>query len=73
MILYVYQMSETTLITHDGHVQLGIYNMTIEEFLSKAEIDYIQTHWVPDIFTQRYKRANYQKLLQKASIGSKDE
>lgn len=73
MTLYVYQMSETTLITHDGHIQLGMYNMTMEQFLSKTEINYIETYWVPDIFTQRYKRANYQKLLQSASIGTKIE
>lgn len=73
MKLYVHKLNENTLVTHDGHVQLGIYNMTIEQFMNKSEIDYIETNWVPDIFANRYKRVNYQKLLQKASIGTKTE
>lgn len=70
---YVYQMNDTTLITHDGYVQLGMFNMRLEEFLSKVQVEYTETYWVPDTFSKRYKRANYQKHLQSASIGTKTE
>lgn len=73
MTLYVYQLNETTLITHDGYIQLGIHNISLKEFLLKAQVEYIQTYWVPDVFSKRYKRAIYQKHLQSASIGTKEQ
>ena len=73
MTLYIYELNENTLITHDGYMQLGIHNMKLEEFLNKAQVEYTQTYWVPDVFTKRYKRAKYQKHLQAASIGTKNE
>lgn len=69
---YVYVLNEHTLITHDGHIQLGIYHMTLEEFMSKVLVEYTETYWMPDTFSNRYKRANYQKLLTKVSTGTKD-
>ncbi|AIX21573.1 hypothetical protein Syn7803C10_244 [Synechococcus phage ACG-2014f] len=59
--LYVFQ-SEERLITHDGHVQLGCHNMTMEEFMSfdRENIRYIETYWLPDVFGNRYKRSNFQ-------------
>lgn len=72
MSLYVHQLNETTLITHDGYVQLGIYQMSLEKFFSMVKVEYIETYWVPDVFTKRYKRVNYQKHLDCASIGTKD-
>lgn len=46
--LYVFQ-SEDRLITHDGHVQLGCHNMTMEKFMSfeRENIQYIETYWMP--------------------------
>ena len=73
MSLYVYELNETTLITHDGYTQLGIHHTTLEDFLSKTEVEYTETYWVPDVFTKRYKRTNYQKHMQAASIGTKAE
>ena len=73
MSLYVYKLNENTLITHDGYNQLGICNSTLEDFLDKAQIEYIETYWLPDTFSTRYKRANYQKHMQSASIGTKTE
>ena len=73
MTLYVYQLNENTLITHDGYTQLGICNSTLEDFLDKAQTEYTQTYWLPDVFVNRYKRANYQKHIQSASIGTKTE
>ena len=73
MTLYVVKLNEDMLITHDGEVQLGIYRMTIENFMSMTKENYIETYWVPDVFFHRYKRNNYQKHLKKASIGTKDK
>ena len=59
--LYVFQ-SDDRLITHDGHVQLGCHNMTMEEFMSfdRENIRYIETYWLPDVFGNRYQRSNFQ-------------
>ncbi len=59
--LYVFQ-SEDRLITHDGHVQLGCHNMTMEKFMSfeRENIQYIETYWMPDVFGKRYQRSNFQ-------------
>ena len=73
MTLYVVKLDEDTLLTHDGEVQLGIYHTTIENFMSMVKEKYIETYWMPDVFSHRYKRNNYQKHMKKASIGTKDE
>lgn len=73
MTFYYYVLDENTFITHDGYMQLGFHRMSLNEFLDKTDVKYIETHWVPDVFTKRYKRANYQKHLQSASIGTKTE
>lgn len=73
MTLYFHQLDEDTILTHDGHCQLGIYhNMTKEKFLSMVKVEYIEVHWTPDVFANRYKRINYQRHLNSASIGTKD-
>jgi hypothetical protein len=73
MTLYVVKLDEDTLLTHDGEAQLGIYHITLENFMSMSKKDYIETYWIPDVFSNRYKRNNYQKHLKRASIGTKDE
>ncbi len=73
MCLYVVKVNENTLITHDGEVQLGLYNTTLENFMSMTKEEYTETYWMPDTFSQRYKRNNYQKHLRRVTIGSKDE
>lgn len=73
MTLYVVEVKENTLITHDGEVQLGIFFMSIRKFLESVGKDYTETYWIPDTFSHRYKRNNYQKHLNKASIGTKDD
>lgn len=73
MTLYVTKIDDNTLITHDGYVQLGCFKMKLEDFLQKVKVEYIETHWIPDSFAKRYKRANYQKHLNYASIGTKDK
>jgi len=71
MTYYVHQLNENTLITHDGHVQMGLYHMSLEDFHRLSRIDYIEVHWIPDTFKNRYKRVNYQRHLNCASIGTK--
>lgn len=73
MTLYYFILDKDTFITHDGHVQLGFNRMPLNEFLDKVEVEYVETHWLPDVFSNRYKRSNYQKHLKSASIGTKDE
>lgn len=73
MILYFHQLNEDTIITHDGHCQLGIYKMSKETFLQKVKVKYIEVNWIPEVFAKRYKRANYQKLLKQVSTGTKND
>jgi hypothetical protein len=73
MTLYVVEIEKNKLITHDGEVQIGVYHMSLKDFLEKTKVDYIETYWIPDIFSQRYKRINYQHHLKSASIGTKDD
>ena len=73
MTLYVVEISKDTLITHDGEVQLGFFSMSMDEFLKKVKVDCVETYWLPDIFSNRYKRLNYQKHLNSASIGTKND
>ena len=59
-ILYVYRVGDRC-ITHDGHIQLGYMPHTLERhILLNPEIEWVETYWCPDIFSNRYKRANYQ-------------
>jgi hypothetical protein len=75
-MLYVYQLNENTIITHDGYIQTGVYkNYTVEQFLklaNKKETLYAESYWIPDIFIHRYPRANYQTHLKYATVGSTD-
>jgi hypothetical protein len=73
MTLYVTKIDENTLITHDGNVQTGYFKMRLEDFLEQVKVEYIETYWIPDCFLNRYKRANYQKHLNYASIDTKDK
>ncbi len=69
--LYVVQ-EDGYLITHDGHVQLGCHKISMEEFLSmdRGHIRYVEVHWMPDPFSKRYQRANFQS--HKKASGEKD-
>lgn len=71
MSLFVVKLEDNKLLTHDGDTQLGIFHMSLEEFLSKAQADFQETYWIPDPVKSRYKRVNYQKHLKVASIGTK--
>jgi hypothetical protein len=59
-MLYYYVQDENTIITHDGNSQLGVFNNV--DLLKNNEL-YIEVHWVPDIYINRYKRINFQRHL----------
>lgn len=69
--LFVVKLEENKLLTHDGDTQLGIFHMTLDEFMKMARADFQETYWIPDSVQNRYKRVNYQKHLKVASIGTK--
>jgi hypothetical protein len=71
--LFVVKLEDNKVLTHDGEFQLGIFHMSLEEFLSKAKSDFQETYWIPDSVKKRYKRINYQKHLKVASIGTKND
>lgn len=58
------------LVTHDGYIQMGVFQHSLEDHLRlNPTISWQVTYWVPDIFAIRYKRANYQHHM-KANEGS---
>ena len=58
------------LITHDGHVQMGIFRHSLETHLRlNSETNWQVTYWMPDPFNIRYKRINFQHTM-KANEGS---
>jgi len=68
--LFIYR-SNSRCITHDGYIQIGIFNHTLERHLELCPlINWIETYWLPDVFSVRYKRASFQATARKA--GGKD-
>lgn len=61
---------DTHLITHDGYIQLGYLNHSLEEHRRlNPHVNWIETYWCPDPFIIRYKRVNFQKT-EKCNEGS---
>lgn len=73
MSLFVVRLGENKLLTHDGDTQLGIFHMSLDEFMNMTQVDYQETYWIPDSVKNRYKRIKYQKHLKAASIGTKND
>jgi hypothetical protein len=71
--LFVVEIEKDVLLTHDGEFQLGYFRMDLDTFLQKSGVEYEQTYWIPDVMSKRYKRVNYQKHLESASIGTKED
>jgi hypothetical protein len=74
--LYIHPLSETSCLTHDGYIQIGIFNHSLEKHIELSNdicgddpINWVETYWYPDIFIHRYKRINYQHTM-KANEGS---
>jgi hypothetical protein len=52
------------LITHDGYIQIGIFHHSLEDHLRlNSEVEWQVTYWMPDVFTNRYKRLSYQQHM----------
>ena len=68
--LYICDIGNGECVTHDGYIQIGIFNHSVEKHLElNPTIDWQVTYWMPDIFINRYKRANYHHTM-KANEGS---
>jgi hypothetical protein len=68
--LFLVDIGDERCITHDGHVQMGSFNHSVEKHLELCPDQYWQvTYWMPDPLGLRYKRANFQHTM-KANEGS---
>jgi hypothetical protein len=68
--LFLVPNGDDRCITHDGHVQMGSFNHSVEKHLELCpDQDWQVTYWMPDPLGLRYKRANYQHTV-KANEGS---
>tara|TARA_R110002020_G_scaffold160122_1_gene344436 strand:- start:843 stop:1136 length:294 start_codon:yes stop_codon:yes gene_type:complete len=64
--IYIHPLSETSCLTHDGYIQIGVFNHSLEKHLKlNPTINWVETYWYPDIFSKRYKRANFQQTEKK--------
>ena len=60
-MLYIVDIEEGTIITHDGHVEVGIFHTTLEKFVSMVKVEYQIVYWKPDPLGCRYPRVNFQR------------
>ena len=68
--LFVVSIGDKSCVTHDGYIQIGIFNHSVEKHLEMNPlIDRQVTYWMPDPLGLRYKRANFQHTM-KANEGS---
>ena len=68
--LYICQIGDSECLTHDGYIQIGIFNHSVEKHLELTPTIHWQiTYWMPDPFCIRYKRASFQRT-EKMNEGS---
>jgi hypothetical protein len=64
--LYICDIGNGECVTHDGYIQIGIFNHSVEKHLElNPTIDWQVTYWMPDVFTNRYRRVSFQKTEKK--------
>ena len=70
--IYIHPLSETSCLTHDGYIQIGIFDHSVEKHIELSNaicgdnpIDWQVTYWMPDVFINRYKRVSFQKTEKK--------
>ena len=64
--LYIHPLGKTSCLTHDGYIQIGVFNHSLQKHLElNPTINWVETYWYPDIFSNRYKRANFQQTEKK--------
>jgi hypothetical protein len=68
--LFIKALTEDSCLTHDGIMQLGYHNHSVEKHKTlNPEIDWQEVYWAPDVFAKRYKSVSFQKHL-KCNEGS---
>ena len=68
--LFIVEISDNECVTHDGYIQIGVFNHSVEKHLElNPLIDWQITYWMPDPFCIRYKRASFQRT-EKMNEGS---
>ena len=68
--LYLHSLDEHSCISHDGYIQLGIFDHSVERHMElNPTLNWVETYWYPDVFSRRYKRATFQKTA-RANEGS---
>lgn len=60
-MIYVYALTENKCITHDGDVELGVFNFGVDKYLELCDVEAMEVHWKPDPHGCRYKRVNFQR------------
>ena len=64
--LYIVDIGNGGCVTHDGYIQIGIFDHSVEKHLElNPTIDWQVTYWMPDVFINRYKRVSFQKTEKK--------
>jgi len=64
--LFIVDIGNGECVTHDGYIQIGIFNHTVEKHLElNPLVDWKITYWMPDIWMNRYKRISFQKTEKK--------
>lgn len=60
--LYICATGENECVYHDGYMQMGAMSHSVEKHIElNPTIDWVEVHWIPDTFTNRYKRVSFQK------------
>ena len=68
--IYLVPLNENKCLTHDGYIQIGIFNHSVEKHKELNPcIIWKEVYWYPDIFKNRYKRVKFQRTA-KCNEGS---
>ena len=64
--LFIVDIGNGECVTHDGYIQIGIFNHTVEKHIElNLTVDWQITYWMPDVWMNRYKRVSFQKTEKK--------
>ena len=64
--LFIVEIGDNECVTHDGYIQIGIFNHSVEKHLKlNPMIDWQVTYWMPDVWANRYKRVSFQQTEKK--------
>ena len=60
-MLYVVALSENKCVTHDGDMDMGVFNFGAKRFLELCGVECMEVYWRPDPKGVRYKRVSFQR------------